>query len=87
MGKGSITKKKRANGMTWIYRFRTMRPLDGKMVENTRVIGLVKDIGSSAVFAWKEIGRLGLDINLCQSDGRQSCAPQEWPRIRACIRR
>jgi len=33
-------------------------------VENTRVIGLVKDIGASAASAWKEVGRLGLDNHL-----------------------
>lgn len=54
----------RANGMTWVYRFRTTRPADGVRVENTKVIGLVKDIGSSAAAAWKEVGRLGLDNHL-----------------------
>lgn len=54
----------RANGLTWIYRFQTTRPMDGARVENTRVIGLVKDIGASTAAAWKEVGRLGLDNNL-----------------------
>jgi integrase len=49
--------------MTWLYRFQATRPLDGKRVENTRVIGLVKDIGKSKAAAWREVGRLGLDIN------------------------
>lgn len=69
MGKGTVTKKKRAKGMTWIYRFQTTRALDGKKVENTKVIGLVKDIGSSVAAAWREVGRLGLDIYVDQSDG------------------
>jgi integrase len=69
MGKGSVSKKQRAKGMTWIYRFRTTRVFDGKKVENTKVIGLVKDIGSSEGDAWKEVGRLGLDNNIGQSHG------------------
>jgi integrase len=53
--------------MTWIYRFQTTRPLDGKTVENTKVIGLVKEIGSSEMNAWLEVGRLGLNIIVDQS--------------------
>jgi len=64
LAKETVSKKMRANGMTWIYRFQTTRPSDGVRVENTRVIGLVKDIGSSAAVAWKEVGRLGLDNHL-----------------------
>jgi hypothetical protein len=56
-----VSKKKRALGLTWIYRFQTTRASDGKRVENTRTIGLVKDIGVSEAAAWKEVGRLGLD--------------------------
>jgi len=69
MGKGTISKKQRANGLTWMYRFQTKRASDGKRVENTKVIGLVKDVGSSETDAWKEVGRLGLDINLDQPNG------------------
>ena len=57
--------------MTWIYRFQTTRPSDGARVENTRVIGLVKDIGASEAAAWKEVGRLGLDINIESQLGRK----------------
>jgi hypothetical protein len=53
--------------MTWIYRFQTTLPLDGKTVENTKVIGLVKEIGSSEMNAWLEVGRLGLNIIVDQS--------------------
>ena len=69
MGKGTVSKKHRASGMTWIYRFQNTRALDGKRVENTKVIGLVKDIGSSEAAAWREVGRLGLDTNIDQSHG------------------
>jgi hypothetical protein len=51
MGKGTISKKQRANGLTWIFRFQTTRASDGKRVENTKVIGLVKDIGDSEASA------------------------------------
>ena len=71
LGKGTVSKKQRANGLTWIYRFQTTRALDGKTVENTKVIGLVKDIGSSEAGAWREVGRLGLDINIGQSNRLQ----------------
>ena len=71
MGKGTVSKKQRTNGLTWIYRFQTTRALDGKRVENTKVIGLVKDIGPSEAAAWREVGRLGLDINLDQPKGHQ----------------
>jgi integrase len=57
--------------MTWVYRFHTTRPLDGKRIENTRVVGLVKEIGSSESAAWREVGRLGLDINLNQPLGHK----------------
>jgi len=64
-----VSKKHRASGLTWIYRFQTTRALDGKTVENTKLIGLVKDIGASEAAAWKEVGRLGLDKNVDQSHG------------------
>ena len=69
MGKGTVSKKQRAKGLTWIYRFQTTRALDGKTVENTNVIGLVKDIGTSEAAAWREVGRLSLDNNIDQSSG------------------
>jgi len=69
LGKGTVSKKHRARGLTWIYRFQTTRSLDGKKVENTRVIGLVKDIGPSQRDAWREVGRMGLDDNIHRFDG------------------
>jgi integrase len=61
----------RANGLTWIYRFQTTRPSDGARVENTRVIGLVSDVGTSSAAAWREVGRLGFDINNNQNSGHR----------------
>jgi integrase len=69
VAKGTVSKKQRANGLTWIYRFQTTRSTDGARVENTKVIGLVKEIGKSEKAAWEEVGRLGLDNNLDQSLG------------------
>lgn len=69
MGKGTVSIKKRANGLTWIYRYQVVRAADGKNVENTKVIGLVKDIGPSESAAWREVGRLGLDINNSRTSG------------------
>ena len=40
MGKGTVSKKQRANGLTWIYRFQTTRALDGKTVENGADLGI-----------------------------------------------
>lgn len=64
MAKGTVSPKERANGLTWIYRYPITRPSDGKQVEHTKVVGLVKDIGKSEADAWREVGRLGLDINI-----------------------
>lgn len=69
MGKGTVSKKQRANGLTWIYRYQTTRSSDGKRVENAKAIGLVKDLGDSEAAAWREVGRLGLDLNLDQPNG------------------
>jgi integrase len=64
VAKGTVSKKKRAKGLTWIYRFQATRPSDGRQVEHTKVIGLVRNIGKSDADAWREVGRLGLDINI-----------------------
>ena len=81
MGKGTVSKKQRANGLTWIYRYRVRRASDGKKVENTKVIGLVKDIGTSEAAAWREVGRLGLDINIGQSNGTCGTRSRQQPRF------
>jgi len=71
VAKGTVSKKERANGLTWIYRYQTKRPTDGKQVEHTKVVGLVKNIGKSEADAWREVGRLGLDINANNGEARQ----------------
>ena len=67
MARGTVSKKWRAKGMTWVYRYQATRAADGSRVENTKAIGLVKDIGDSPAAAWREVGRLGLDINANQN--------------------
>jgi len=68
LGQGTLRKENRDKGAMWVYRFQTIRSLDGKKVEHTKVVGLVKDIGMSEVAAWREVGRLGLDKNIDQSN-------------------
>ena len=41
--RGTLRKTKRKQGWAWVLRYQTTRESDGKRVENTRVIGLVKD--------------------------------------------
>lgn len=57
--------------MAWVYRYQATRAADGLRVENTKTIGLVKDIGDSSAAAWREVGRLGLDINANQDSGHK----------------
>ena len=69
MARGSVIQKQRANGMTWIYRYQTTRPIDGRRVEHTKVVGLVKDVGKTQAAAWRAVGCLGLDTELnCSSE-------------------
>src|SRR6266403_1739686 len=53
---GSIRKEKRAEGLTWVLRYYATRS-DGKRVELTTAIGLVKDIGPSPADASREVDR------------------------------
>ena len=53
---GSIRQIKRAAGMTWVLRYYATRS-DGKRVERTTAIGLVKDIGPSLADASREVDR------------------------------
>jgi integrase len=53
--KRGCLQKKREN---WVFRYFVVRPSDGKRVENTKVVGLVKQFNKSQ--AWQEVERLGL---------------------------
>ena len=59
---GTLRKEQRASGEVWVYRWQATRATDGKRVERTRVVGKVKNIGSSEGAAWREVARLGLDL-------------------------
>ena len=53
---GSLRKIMRAEGPMWVLRYYATRS-DGKRVERTTAIGLVKDIGSSPADASREVDR------------------------------
>src|ERR1035441_1576901 len=58
---GSLRQVQRKDGLTWLFRYRIDR--DGRRVENTTRVGLVKDFpGESA--AQREVDRLGLRLNI-----------------------
>jgi len=56
--RGSLKQENRKEGVTWLLRYRVNSP-DGKRVENTLPIGLVRDFPSKGD-AWREVDRLGL---------------------------
>lgn len=62
----SIRTENRADGLTWVLRYHAT-PSDGKRVERTIPLGLVKDIGPSSADASREVGRQKLleTINNC----------------------
>ena len=53
---GSLRKIMRAEGLTWVLRYYATRS-DGKRVERTTAVGLVKDIGPSPADASREVDR------------------------------
>lgn len=53
---GSLRKIMRTEGLTWVLRYYATRS-DGKRVERTTAVGLVKDIGSSPADASREVDR------------------------------
>jgi integrase len=56
MQRGSLRQEQRKDGLTWVFRFRTTRPIDGKRVEHKMPVGLVRDLPSRAA-AWAEVER------------------------------
>jgi integrase len=65
--RGSLKAVKRKEGMTWMLRFRVNAP-DGRKVENTLPVGLLKDFPSEKA-AWREVDRLGLGVRINDSPG------------------
>src|SRR5215510_10407390 len=62
---GSIRQIERADGMTWVLRYYTTRA-DGKRVEHTVAIGLVRNIGPKKADASREADRQKLRENINQ---------------------
>ena len=60
--RGSLKKVPRKEGDTWVLRFR-VGSADGRRVENTLPIGLVRDFPSEKA-AWREVDRLGLFVRI-----------------------
>ena len=57
---GWLRKRKRADGMTWLWCYQKLRSSDGRMVENSVPLGLVTDVGKSEAAAWLKVGELKL---------------------------
>ena len=53
---GSVRIEHRKDGPTWVYRYQITRS-DGKRVERTGALGLVKKIGAKRKDAWDEVDR------------------------------
>ncbi len=53
---GSVRIEQRKDGPTWVYRFQVTRS-DGKRVEHTAAVGIVKKIGTIEKNAWIEVDR------------------------------
>ncbi len=60
--RGSLKKVPRKEGETWVLRYR-VATADGRRVENTLPIGLVRDFPSEKA-AWREVDTLGLLVRI-----------------------
>ncbi len=58
--KGWLRKRRRADGMMWLWCHQKLRPSDGKIVENSVPLGLVSEIGDDPSAAWMKVGSLKL---------------------------
>jgi integrase len=58
-GEGWLRQKQYADGMTWLFCYQTIRPSDGKRVENSKPVGLLSEFPTEKS-AWAEMGRLDL---------------------------
>ncbi len=57
-GEGWLRVRKYAEGDTVLFCYQTLRPSDGRRVENSKRVGLLKDFPSEKA-QWKEVERLG----------------------------
>jgi len=60
--RGSLKKVPRKEGDTWVLRYR-VATADGRRVENTLPVGLVRDLPSEKA-AWREVDTLGLLVRV-----------------------
>lgn len=67
--KGWLRKRKRADGITWLWCYQKLRPSDGKLVENSVPLGLVSEIGDDLSAAWMNVGSLKLVEKYISSPG------------------
>jgi|tagenome__1003787_1003787.scaffolds.fasta_scaffold20931985_3 integrase len=73
--RGSLRTESRKEGNTWVLRYFVTRELDGRRVEHTLPIGLVRDLPSKSV-AWAEVERqhLSQQLNNSSFQGRATFA-------------
>src|ERR1019366_4158927 len=61
--RGSLKQVPRKKGDTWVLRYRVSTAAEGRRVENTLPIGLVRDFPSENA-AWREVDRLGVLVRI-----------------------
>jgi integrase len=66
--RGCLKAVKRKEGEAWVLRYRVMEA-DGRRVENTLPIGLVRDFPKEKD-AWREVDKLGLLVRINEAPGR-----------------
>ena len=71
--RGFLRKENRKAGETWVLRYYVTRETDGRRVEHTLPIGLVKDISSEAA-AWGAVEDMHLQLNEPGKVGRVTFA-------------
>jgi hypothetical protein len=73
--RGSLRVESRKNGATWVLRYFTTRQMDGRRVEHTLAVGLVRDFPSESA-AWGEVAcqHLNQQINQPGFRGRVTFA-------------
>lgn len=67
--RGSLKKVRRKEGETWVLRFR-VTDADGRRVENTLPVGLVRDFPNEKA-AWREVDKRGLLVRVNEPPAHQ----------------
>jgi integrase len=63
--RGSLRVESRKNGQTWVLRYFATRELDGKRVEHTLSVGLLRDLPNRST-AWSEVERQNINYQINQ---------------------